>query len=235
MAGSDLKSDTYTIGQAAGNNNADIVCSDANGNVLFKVTGDQASHQFVDNDGKTIGQVKQDQQARGLEIYDASNKLVGSVSQQQQNFALNDASNKAIAIATRGNNSNGFNITSPDSKTNIATMSVQGNAQQGRGGLAGGLLNEMGMGGMMGGMGGRGMQNSQNAQKRFSISVQNQSLPPLLLLAFAYSLSRQPGTGGQQKRGGMGGLGGGGLLGAGMILGGLAGGLGGGRGGFGRI
>jgi hypothetical protein len=243
MVDSDLKSDKYTIGQAAGNNTEGIVCSDANGNVLFKVTGDETSHHFIGSDGRTIGQVRQDRQAKGLEIYDASNKLVGSVAPQQQYFTLNDASGKAIAIATKTGRSNGFDITSPDSKTDIATISVDFNAQQqGRGGLGGG----MGMGGIMGGgMGGMGrMQNNQNAQKRFTISVQNQTLDPFLLLAFAYSLSRQPGAGGgQQRRGGMGGMGGVGMLGGGMILGGLLGGMGGGlgggmggrRGGFGRI
>lgn len=232
MDSSNFKSDKYTIGLATSGNYANsTVCSDQSGSVLFKVS----NSQFIGTDGQTIGQIKQGQQ--GIEMYDGSRKLLGSASQKNGKATLNDASNKTVAVATKNSNSSGFNITAPDGKSGIATVSVAGSAQQGRqnsrGGFGGGMFGGMGGmgGGMFGGMGrGMGQQNNQNSQGDITISVQRQTLTPLLLLAFAYSLPKLLGRGGQQGRRRMGGMG---AMGAGAILGGLLGGLGRGGGGSG--
>jgi hypothetical protein len=228
MEDSDLKSDNYTIGPrapaGAGSGTSETVCADGKGNALFKVDGNQ---QFVDNNGKTIAQIKQGQQ-QGVEIYDDSGKLIGSVAFQQGQALLNDASNKGIASASKSGSSNGFNITSPDGKSGIATVTLNttGNQGGGGGGLAGKLESEFLGHGL--GMGGENNQN-RNQQMTLNISVQQQgALKPLLLLAFAVSLTKLLGQGSGQKRGGMRSMGVGMLGGAaaGMLFGGLGGSVG---------
>lgn len=245
MNDSDLKSDNYTIGpsnQQSGTSNApmDTVCLNSKGGMLFKI----ANEQFIDSKGKTIGQIKQGQQAQSLEIYDDSNKLIGTMVQQKGQAVLNDASAKAIASASRNANSSGFNITGPDGKDGIAIVTVNSPGQQQSQGQSDGLAGALERGLFGGGM---GRQNSQQAgQRSLSISMQGQKIKPLLLLAFAYSLPKLMGQQGNQRRGGMRSMGMGMLGGAaaGALLGGAlgggfsGGGLSGGRGrrrGFGRI
>jgi hypothetical protein len=230
MNDSDLKKDQYTIGPAAsGDNQNNIVCSDAKGNVLFNVSGTQ----FLDTKGKAIGEVKEGQN-QSHEIYDGAGKLLGNIAQQKGQITLNDASNKPLAMATKDNNSGAFNITTPDGKSNIATVTVEGNGQQqggGRGGF-GGISQILGGGGMGQGFG-MGNQNTQNTgQARLNISVQSQTIKPLLLLTFAYSLPHMLGQGGNKRRIGMGGMGSAMMMGgvASMLLGGLLGGRSGGGG-----
>ncbi len=213
MDDSNLKRDMYVIAPSSdGNDSNSMVCSDSKGSTLFKISGDQ----FIDTKGKVISQTKQAQQS-STEIYDGANKLLGKIMQQRGQSTLNDASGNAIAKAST--NSGSINITSPDGNSTIATVTVEGGSQQGRmgGGFGGGMG---GMGGILGGMGGMGQQRGQSTPSKVTVSVQSQSISAVLLLSFAYSLSKTLGGGGRRR--GIGGMMGG--MAAGMLLGGLLGG-----------